>query len=176
MLAHLSPLFTREPGSTWIGDQVRRAVAEDADPIAEALLFIADHAAHIRDVVRPALLEGRLVISDRYIDSRFAYQEVSLAGSLPDPALWLERVHEGWTIMPDLTFLLVLPVELALSRTERRGHHEHFEKREVLQKVQNNYLHRAEKYPGRFVVIDATRPEEEIQGFVSGEIQKCMKK
>lgn len=79
-LSDLSPVMTREPGATWIGDQVRRAIAEQADPIAEALLFVADHAAHLREVVWPALTDGRLVISDRYIDSRFAYQEVSLSG------------------------------------------------------------------------------------------------
>ncbi|NLO78309.1 MAG: dTMP kinase, partial [Methanomicrobiales archaeon] len=69
-LKDLKPVFTREPTDTWIGAQVRRGIAEEIDPIAEALLFTADHAAHIRDIIRPALLEGKLVISDRYSDSR----------------------------------------------------------------------------------------------------------
>ncbi len=171
-LNDLSPVMTREPGATWIGDQVRRAIAEQADPIAEALLFVADHAAHLREVVRPALAEGRLVISDRYIDSRFAYQAVSLSGCIPDPLGWLSSVHNGWTIIPDLTFLLVLPVETALNRTQKRGSAEHFEKAEVLLQVQNNYLNRARAEPGRFVILDGALSPETILSFVENEIRK----
>lgn len=170
MLQHLSPVMTREPGATWIGDQVRRAIAEDADPIAEALLFVADHAAHLSEVVRPALAEGKLIISDRYLDSRFAYQQASLAGSVPDPVLWLKQVHGGWTIMPDMTFLLVLPVDVALSRTQKRRQTEHFEKAEILTRVQENYLQRAGEDPGRFVLVDGTLSEETVREFVAGEI------
>ena len=171
-LSHLSPVMTREPGATWIGEQVRRAIAEHVDPVAEALLFVADHAAHLREVVRPALAEGRLVISDRYIDSRFAYQEVSLAGALPDPGMWLKQVHNGWTILPDLTFLLVLPVGVALGRTQKRESSEHFEKTEILSQVQENYLRRAGEDPIRFVVVDATLPEGVILEFVAAEINR----
>ncbi|HWQ63237.1 MAG TPA: dTMP kinase [Methanospirillum sp.] len=171
-LSDLFPVMTREPGATWIGDQVRRAIAEQADPIAEALLFVADHAAHLREVVRPALSEGRLVISDRYIDSRFAYQEVSLSGCLSDPAGWLLSVHNGWTIIPDLTFLLVLPVETALIRTQKRGYTEHFENAEVLTQVQNNFLSRARAEPGRFVIVDGALAQEVILNFVAAEIRK----
>lgn len=164
--------MTREPGATWIGDQVRRAIAEQSDPIAEALLFVADHAAHLREIVRPALAEGRVVISDRYIDSRFVYQEVTLDGILPDPVRWLHDVHNNWTVIPDLTFLLVLPVDIALSRTQKREVNEHFEKRGVLERVQNAYLRRAGEDPGRFVVIDATLQEQVIQTFVGEEIRR----
>ncbi|NLD57012.1 MAG: dTMP kinase, partial [Methanomicrobiales archaeon] len=80
LLPDLDPLFTREPGATWVGDQVRRAIKERSDPITEATLFVADHAEHLATVVRPALAEGRLVISDRYSDSRYAYQSVTLQG------------------------------------------------------------------------------------------------
>lgn len=99
-LADLSPVFTREPGATWVGTAVRRAIAEEADPVAEALLFAADHAAHLAAVVRPALDEDRLVISDRYTDSRYAYQTAMLEGLIPDPLAWLRSVHDGWTIPP----------------------------------------------------------------------------
>jgi len=171
-LDDLSPVMTREPGATWIGDQVRRAIAVQSDPIAEALLFVADHAAHLSEVVRPALAEGWLVISDRYIDSRFSYQEVSLSGSMPDPSGWIAAVHKGWTIIPDLTFLLVLPVHIALTRTQKRESVEHFEKTEVLVQVQNNYLDRARKEPKRFVTIDGTLDADTILDFVVSEIRK----
>lgn len=54
-LADLAPVMTREPGETWVGNSVRRAIAEEIDPVAEALLFVADHAVHLATVVRPAL-------------------------------------------------------------------------------------------------------------------------
>lgn len=131
-LADLDPVITREPGSTWIGEAVRRAIREHADPVAEALLFVADHAAHLREVVRPALSEGRLVISDRYIDSRYVYQQVTLDGIIPNPLAWLRAVHAGWTVFPDLTILLAVPIPVALERTGRRESGEHFEQEAVL--------------------------------------------
>jgi dTMP kinase len=170
-LQDLCPVFTREPGSTWIGDQVRRAIAEEMDPVTEALLFAADHAAHVRHLVRPCMDEGRLVISDRYSDSRYAYQTALLEGLINEPLAWLRAVHDRWTIVPDRTFLLVLPVDVAHERMKEKGKREHFEHPDLLRKVQNNYLALAEAEPSRFVLIDATRAREEIASFVSGSIR-----
>lgn len=170
-LADLDPLFTREPGSPYLGDAVRRAIAENGDPMVEAALFVADHAVHLAGVVRPALREGRLVISDRYSDSRFAYQEVSLADVHPDPHGWLEAVHAGWSIRPDMTILLVLPVGIAVSRLVGRTAHEHFERQEFLESVQKNYLARTAEDPARFVLVDADRDAETILDFVEKSIR-----
>ncbi len=170
-LRDLDPVFTREPGSTWVGDAVRRAVAEQADPVTEALLFVADHAAHLEHVVRPALGAGRLVISDRYTDSRYAYQAVMLAGKVPDPAGWLRTLHQGWTIVPDRTFLLLVPVEKALERLPPEKRREHFEDGPFLERVQKNYLALAEAEPARFVLVDALLPPGEIRSFVEGAIR-----
>ena len=171
-LADLDPLFTREPGSSWLGEQVRRAIAEEIDPIAEALLFIADHAVHVSEVIRPAMADGRLVISDRYRDSRYAYQAVTLNGILPDPVTWLKQIHEGWSITPDLTFLLVLPVTEALKRRDQGGDLEHFEKNDLLEGVQEHYLALAAEEPSRFIVIDAQKEEDEIHRFVADSIRQ----
>src|SRR5512137_2310088 len=135
LLADLDPLFTREPGATWVGESVRRAIAEQADPVTEALLFVADHAAHLATVIRPALADGRLVISDRYTDSRYAYQQVTLNGIIEHPLPWLMDLHNGWTIVPDKTFLFVMPVDDALERLKEKNGREHFERRDVLIKV-----------------------------------------
>ena len=175
-LADLDPVFTREPGSTWVGDAVRRAIAEQADPVTEALLFVADHAAHLATVVRPALDEGRLIISDRYTDSRYAYQPVMLEGKVPDPLGWLRAVHEAWTIVPDRTFLLLLPVEEALRRLPPEKRREHFEDGPFLGKVHRNYLALAEAEPSRFVLVDALLPREEIHRFVGEEIRKLARR
>ncbi len=171
LLAGLDPLFTREPGATWVGDSVRRAVAERMDPITEALLFCADHAAHVDTVIRPALDEGKLVISDRYADSRFAYQPVVLDGVLPDPLLWLRRIHEGWSIRPDRTFLLVLPIKDAVSRLDPEKKREYFENAGILARVQENYLDLAATDPARFVVVDALLQKEEVARFIADEIR-----
>jgi dTMP kinase len=171
-LSDLNPLFTREPGATWIGDQVRRAIREQIDPVTEATLFVADHAAHLAKFVRPALAEGRLVISDRYSDSRYAYQSVTLQGIVPDPEGWLRAMHNGWTIVPDKTFLCVLPVDEALTRLKPAGQREHFEKRETLEKVQNNYLSYAAAEPSRFVIVDAMLDREIVTKFVADAIRQ----
>ena len=170
-LADLCPVITREPGGTWVGNAVRRAIAEEVDPVAEALLFVADHAVHLATVVRPALAQGKLVISDRYTDSRYAYQQVTLPGTIPDPLKWLRQVHEGWTVPPDLTFLLVVPVEEALERRSGRTEREHFEHASLLARVQENYLALAREEPSRFIIVDAERDEEEIHHFVADAIR-----
>jgi len=173
LLSDIDPVFTKEPGSTWIGEAVRRGIAESIDPVAEALLFTADHAAHLETVIRPGLKEGRIIISDRYSDSRYAYQASTLKGILPDPMKWMKRVHEGWTIVPDLTFLLVIPVDKAIERLNtNRTHQEHFECTSTLEEVKNNYLILAEEDPERFVLVDASLNPAEISEFVAGEIRK----
>ena len=166
--------MTCEPGETWVGTSVRRAIAEEIDPVAEALLFVADHAVHLATVVRPALEQNHLVISDRYTDSRYAYQQGTLEGLLPDPIAWLRLVHNGWTIVPDLTFLLVLPVEKALVRCLGRGTMEHFEYASFLTKVQGNYLALAREDPSRFILIDAQKDEKEIHQFVADAIRSAV--
>ena len=170
-LADLDPVFTREPGATWVGEAVRRAIKEQTDPVTEATLFVADHAAHLATLVRPALAEGKLVISDRYTDSRYAYQSVTLDGIIPNPVQWLQEMHNHWSIVPDKTFLLVLSVDAALARLSEKNGREHFERREVLEKVQNNYLEFARNEPSRFVIVDAQKEKEEIATFVANEIR-----
>lgn len=171
-LADLDPVFTREPGATWIGDAVRRAVKEHLDPITEALLFTADHAAHLSAVVRPALRAGRLVISDRYTDSRYAYQSVTLEGEISSPLSWLQALHMGWSLRPDRTFLLILPVDKAMERLGDHASREHFESAEILARVQARYLDLAAADPTRFVIIDAGKEKEEIHAFVEAEIRR----
>jgi dTMP kinase len=175
-LADLDPVFTREPTTAWIGQAVRRGIAEEVDPVVEALLFAADHAAHIATVVKPALADGRLVVSDRYSDSRYAYQPVVLEGRLPNPLAWLRALHDDWTIPPDQTFLLVLAVDEALRRIKAHDRREHFEEADTLEKVQAAYLDLAEEEPARFVLVDAEKEPEEIAAFVEGAIRRTVER
>ena len=174
LLVDLNPVFTREPGATWVGESVRRAIAEQIDPVTEATLFVADHAAHLAKIIRPALAEGKLVISDRYSDSRYAYQSVTLKGIIPEPEKWLRAMHNGWSIVPDKTFLCVLPVDEALARLKPQDEREHFEKGDILEQVQNNYLTFARADPSRFVIIDALKEKDEIATFVADSIRQIL--
>jgi dTMP kinase len=174
LLADLDPIFTREPGATWVGESVRRAIAEQIDPVTEATLFVADHAAHLAKIIRPALADNKLVISDRYCDSRYAYQAVTLKGVITHPEEWLRAMHDSWSIVPDRTFLCVLPIDEALVRLKPLNEREHFEKRDILENVQNNYLKIARADPSRFVIIDAMKEKSEIATFVADSIRQIL--
>jgi dTMP kinase len=174
LLADIDPVFTREPGATWVGESVRRAIAEQIDPVTEATLFVADHAAHLAKIIRPALAEGKLVISDRYSDSRYAYQAVTLTGVISNPEKWLRAMHNGWSIVPDKTFLCILPVEEALARLKPQNEREHFENGDLLEKVQHNYLTFARADPSRFVLVDAMKEKDEIAMFVADSIRQLL--
>ena len=170
-LSDLDPLLTREPGSPYLGDAVREVIHNRGDPLVEAALFVADHAVHLATVVRPALEEGRLVISDRYSDSRFAYQQNSLKNVHPDPKAWLTAVHKDWSIRPDLTILLLLAPEVAVSRLSGREVKDHFEKVENLEEVQKCYIARMNEDPERFLLIDAAQDPEKILDFAEKSIR-----
>ena len=153
-------VFTHEPTDTWYGEAVERSVADpDADPLAECFLYTADHAVHLADTVRPALEHDRLVVSDRYADSRYAYQGATLVERVPDALRFVQRVHEPWTRPPDLTLYLDVDPETA---AERSGATDKFERVEFLERVRANYETLVAAEPDRFVRIDASRPTEAV--------------
>lgn len=147
--------FTHEPTDSWYGEAVRRSEAErGANPIAELFLFTADHADHLSRVVRPALDAGDLVVSDRYSDSRYAYQGASLEGVVDEPLAYVQRIHEPFTRAPDCTLYFDVPPELG---AERSGATNKFEQAEYLERVRDNYERLLDADPERFVRIDATQ-------------------
>jgi dTMP kinase len=156
--------FTREPTGSWYGDAVRRSIADDdADSLAELFLYTADHADHLASVVRPAIERGEVVISDRYSDSRYAYQGATLAGEVPDPVAFVKKVHQPWTRPPDVTlYFEVDPVTAA----ERSGTTNKLETADFLRSVRENYERLIDAEPERFVRIDATRSKAAVQADV----------
>ena len=159
--AYPGATLTREPTDSWYGDAVMRSIEEpDADPLAELFLYTADHAAHLASTVRPALSAGDLVISDRYSDSRYAYQAATLAGSpahadrFDDPLAFVRRIHEPWTRPPDATLYLDVDPETG---AERAGATNKFEGADFLARVRENYERLIAEEPDRFVRIDASR-------------------
>ncbi|WP_336036266.1 dTMP kinase [Halobacterium yunchengense] len=152
--------FTREPTDSWYGEAVRRSEAErDADPLAELFLFTADHADHLSRVVRPALDRGDVVVSDRYSDSRYAYQGVALDGLVPRPMEYVRGVHQPWTRPPDVTLYFDVDPETGAARS---GATNKFEQAEFLGRVRENFEQLVEYEPERFVRIDAAQPPEDV--------------
>lgn len=161
-----SVVFTREPTTGWIGEAVERAIHSDTDHLAELFLFTADHAEHISKIIRPALEDGKIVISDRYSDSRYAYQGVTLSDKFDDPMKWIQSIHSGWTVVPDLTILFDIDPKIAVERCGNRGEQTKFEKIGFLERVRANYLRLAKEDPQRFVIIDTDRSIKEIESDV----------
>jgi dTMP kinase len=156
--------FTREPTESWYGDAVRRSINDDdADSLAELFLYTADHADHLANVIRPAIERGEVVVSDRYSDSRYAYQGATLAGEIPDPVAFVQQVHEPWTRPPDATIYLDVDPETA---AERSGATNKMEAAEFLTDVRENYERLIDAEPERFVRIDATQSESEVRAAV----------
>jgi dTMP kinase len=156
-------VLTHEPGGTPLGEEVRRLVlhvrgmSDDLDPRADALLYAAGRAQHVARVIRPALERGDWVVCARYLDSSLAYQG---AGYGNDPAE-LRRLQEFATygLLPDLTLLLDVPVDIGLERTRRRSEWNRFEDTEAVaffQAVRDAYLNLAAAEPARFRVVDGS--------------------
>lgn len=163
-------VFTREPGGTEVGLEIRQILLHTDAHIAEraeALLYAADRAHHIATVVRPALERGAVVLQDRYLDSSIAYQGEGRAlepDDIRDLSLW---AAEG--LMPHLTVLIDLPSEVGRQRLAARdARPDRLESAgdDFHERVRRAYLKLADADPGRFLVVDGTASVEEIQGLV----------
>ena len=169
---HPGAVFTREPTDSWYGEAVARSIADDdADPLAELFLYTADHADHLSRVVRPALAEGSLVVSDRYSDSRIAYQAATLAGHLDDPFAYVRSIHEPFSRPPDATLYLDVDPETA---AERSGGTNKFERADYLADVRENYERLLAADPDRFVRIDATQSEAAVRDDVLAAVDRLV--
>ncbi|WP_254840667.1 dTMP kinase [Natronomonas marina] len=163
-------VFTREPTDSWYGEAVDRSIDDDgADPLAELFLYTADHADHLSRVVRPALESGKLVVSDRYSDSRYAYQGATLEGVVKRPMEYVRGIHQPFTRPPDLTLYFDVPPETG---AERAGATNKFETAGYLARVQDNYERLVETDPDRFVRIDATRSPEAVLDAVEDTLER----
>lgn len=171
-------LVTREPGGSDLGNELRDIVLHRRGfiaPRAEALIYAADRAHHIHEVVRPALERGEVVLQDRYLDSSVAYQG---AGRVLDPSevkevsLW---ATEG--LMPDVTVLLDVPADIGLTRqaSEERAYDRlEAEALEFHERVRDSYLAIAQENPDRVVVIDGTAAIDEVHRAVLERVSQAL--
>jgi dTMP kinase len=167
-------LCTREPGGTNLGRMIRKVLLEVRDESissqTELFLYLADRAQHIQEVVQPALAGGKIVLCDRFTDSTLAYQGYGRGADLR--LLREMNFMAGGGIIPDLTFLLDCPVDLALSRTTRRiqaqrsteSREDRFESEDVgfHERVRRGFKELAQAEPERIRVLDASRSIQEV--------------
>jgi dTMP kinase len=164
--------LTREPGGTPFGEAIRSLVlhraageggpAVDVGDTAELLLFAASRSQLVEAVVRPALARGAVVVCDRFTDSTVAYQGYGRGISLDLIAQANAIATQG--LIPDITVLLDLPVELGMARRLGERAADQFE-REALAfhvRVRRGFLALAAAEPHRFLVVDGTRPRDVI--------------
>lgn len=159
-------IVTREPGGSAAGAAIRGLLLDPAtgslSPRAEALLYAADRAEHVASVIRPALARGAVVITDRYIDSSLAYQGAGRSLDVEQIARLSQWATEG--LRPDLTVVLDLPPEVGLSRALARGKADRLEQEQLAfhMRVRAGFLALVEREPGRYALINADLPAEEV--------------
>ena len=172
------PVLTREPGGTPAGDQIRHLLQHAPEghglvPEAELFLFAASRAQLVREIIRPALADGRVVISDRFHDSTAVYQGV--ARQL-DPAM--TRTVNGYAIgdtLPDITFLLDMDAREAFDRLHKRERQRDRMESEPLafyEAVRDGYRRAAEAEPARFAILEANRTEAELASDIRNLLQQ----
>ncbi|MDH5190802.1 MAG: dTMP kinase [Gammaproteobacteria bacterium] len=171
-------ILTREPGGTSLGEDVRNLLLghkhDGMSSETELLLMFAARAEHLSKVIMPAVMDGKVVLCDRFTDATYAYQ--GGGRGIPTRRIQeLEQWVQGGT-RPDMTFLLDLPVEVGLERAGKRSAADRFEKEDMafFQRVRDRYLQLAAEYPQRFRVIDASKPLDDVQQQISNALQEIL--
>lgn len=172
-------LATREPGGTPVGDRIREILLQASEiplvPEAEALLFSASRAQLVHTVIRPHLARGGVVVCDRFADSTYAYQ--GYGRGLDLDALRLITQFATGGLVPDITFLLDIPVAEGLARKRHNAAEWNRMEQELQayhERVRAGYLALAAAEPDRWHVLDARRDVEELQAEIRRVVAKAM--
>lgn len=162
-----APLITREPGGTPVAERIRDVLLsmheEPMHADAELLLMFAARAQHLSSLIRPALAQGRVVISDRFTDATYAYQGGG-RGIDPQRIAVLEDWVQG-DLRPDMVIVFDVPVELGMARARARSELDRFEQEQqrFFESVRETYLQRAAADPRRYRVIDASGDLDQVR-------------
>jgi dTMP kinase len=169
---------TFEPGATPSGAGIRSIVLDRTQTgiasRSEALLYAADRAQHVHDVLRPALDAGEVVITDRFVDSSLAYQGAGRTIPLDDVRMLSRWATEG--LQPDLTVLLDLPPEVGLARARGRAVADRLESESLdfHQRVRQTFVALAEADPDRYLVVDARLTPDEIAAVIRVRVAELL--
>ena len=165
---NINYINTREPGGSEVGDQLRNILLNTEKKLSnqtELLLMLADRVNHIETLIQPNLEKGITVISDRFMDSSYAYQGGGREMGLDT----ITKIIDGLNIIqPNLTLLFDLPVEMALERARKRSKLDRFESEDYdfHQRIRETYLFLAEEDSERIKIIDASKDTEEVESQV----------
>jgi dTMP kinase len=169
-------IMTREPGSTKMGMRLRALLLDKQSSglssRAETLLYAADRAQHVAEVIEPALRRGAIVVTDRYIDSSLAYQGAGRELKVPEIAEVNRWATSGLT--PDLTIILDVPSDIGLTRFASPADRIESEPREFHERVRRGFRALADAEPHRYLVIDGTAPQAEVSRKIHDRVRAIL--
>ena len=174
-------VFTLEPGGTTVGQKIRLILLDSRNqhlsPLAELLLYAADRAQHVEEVIKPALEQEKWVLCDRFFDATTVYQGYARGLDMKLIVTLNEKASPG--IRPDITFLIDCAVEVGLKRALKRNKiqfqegQDRFEreKKDFHEAVREGYLTMAMEDRERFVVVDGTLKEDELEEIIFKHVE-----
>lgn len=172
---NINYVMTREPGGTALGEKLRDILLHDEmNPQTETMLMFAARNEHIDKVIRPNLIKGAVVISDRFTDATYAYQ----AGGkgVKDEKIDILKKWVQEDLRPDLTFLFDLPVEVSIERLNQTRKLDKFEREDKSfhKKIREKYLTLVEASPERFCVLNSEASIEKIQNQIKLKLDEVI--
>lgn len=172
-------VITREPGGTKMAEEIRNVLLapqreEVVTSAAELLLMFAGRAQHIATVILPALQADKWVVSDRFVDASYAYQGYGRKMDMARIAM-LDQWIAG-EVQPRATILLDAPSEIGLARAKHRGPQDRIEQEKIdfFERVRQGYLARAQQFPQRFHIVDATQTVEQVEVAIAKVLDKLI--
>lgn len=171
-------LITREPGGTKISEAIRHILLDksnlEMDYMTEALLYASARAQLVAEVIKPGVAAGKVVISDRFIDSSAVYQGMARGLGVENAYKINEFAIQG--MMPRLTIHLDLPASVGIMRKKNQAELDRMEleKAEFHEKVAEGYRQLARMFPERIYTIDATLPVEEIHRLIISKLEEIL--
>lgn len=166
-LAGQDHIITREPGATSIGKQIRELLLneheEEMDFKTELLLFFADRAQHINEIIKPSLEANKLIICDRYYYSTLAYQHYGRG--IPKELVNNLITMVAAEYLPDLVLLVDIDPEVALTRAKSRAKLDRIEKEDLAfhSRIRRGFLELAKEDAQRFLILDGTKSESDLE-------------
>lgn len=171
-------MITREPGGTSISEKIRKIILdvnnETLSDMTEALLYAASRAQHVEEKIKPALETGKIVISDRFVDSSIAYQGYARGIGIDTVEEVNKYALQG--VIPDITFFFDIEPEIAMKRKVSQKSLDRLELEHISfhNKVYEGYKILLKRYPNRIKSIDARKTKEEIQEQIIKEIRNYL--
>ena len=171
-------ILTHEPGGTPFGRKLREILLSKGSrlsPLTELMLFCADRAEHVKEVVLPALEKGKIVICDRFIDSTVAYQ--IYGRGLPEDLVRYLNAVSSYALTPDLTFLLDVSPETGIKRAAKeKGGRDRFEseKMDFHKRIRAAYLDIAKFSGPRVKVIDSQKDISSVESEIKGHLDRFL--